>query len=182
MVDPQNFNCPMCGQVDRVEKVSAIVGAGTSSGLYGGHTSSIGLMAGVSQTALSQKLSPPSRPVYDSPWGTGTKVSIGILIVMAGMDIIFTATANPPESASQLLSSLFFLLLFLVPLILIISSKSRTAQRRKAQYDAAIPIYTAAYKKWNELYYCGRNDVVFILGQARTCVPASEMSQLLYKP
>lgn len=36
-----------------------------------------------------------------------------------------------------------------------------------------------AMKRWNNLYYCKRDDVVFILGQ-NSSIPADSMMDLLY--
>lgn len=74
MLNRQNYACPLCGQIDRVEKVSALVGAGTARGFYGGNTSG-NMMTGISQTNLSKKLSPPIKPVYTAPWG-GCSISV----------------------------------------------------------------------------------------------------------
>src|SRR5579859_491109 len=69
------LQCPLCGRVDRVEKVTSVYQAGSSTGNYSGKTTGVGSaggklvvmngrteLSGVQQSWLSQKLTPPDSP------------------------------------------------------------------------------------------------------------------------
>lgn len=77
---------------------------------------------------------------------------------------------------------IFVLLIFFLRVIIIVWRKLVVSAARQAYVDAELPRWERAMKKWNELYYCVRNDVVFIPDNSLVCKPASEMSQLLYMP
>lgn len=180
MANAQPFACPLCGLVDRVEKVSSLVGSGTLAGFYTGSTSGTGLMAGVSQTALSQKLASPSRPFYDSPYGTGTKFSIGLFGFLTLVSFIALITTQSYRSQSyEAPLWIAEIIIWGTILALIIFFKQRTANKRRRHFEAAMPLYREAYKRWDQLYYCARNDVVFIPGKRYACVPSSQMSSLI---
>ncbi len=193
--NPQNYNCPQCGQVDRVEKVSALLRAGTSAGLYSGTASGSGLVAGMSYTALSQKLSPPIEPIYQSPWG-GCSVTITAGLVIWNIAFIVWVCLGLSQSPTvvEALSHgnldywRTFIIIIGVGLIgwvimaAIISTKNRTASERGTHFATEYPRWERAIARWNELYYCSRNDVVFIPGKPNTCVPINEMQKLLYRP
>lgn len=192
MTNQQNYNCPQCGQVDRVEKVSALVGAGTSAGLYGGPALGSNVLVGASQTAMSQKLSPPTKPSYQSPWGcvssfvTGVGICLGtIFLIILFVQLQRASSAGIPIDSRFLTNLMIFLAMLITPFIisfLIIILKATTAKQRKITFETEYPRWQHAIAKWNELYYCARNDVIFIPGKPQDCVPVSQMSKLLYKP
>src|SRR2546430_8278484 len=86
------ISCPTCGKDDQVQKVTAIVAAGThlghNSGTYSGGTYYSG--GGYSYDAggyssssfgmsnLAIRLAPPPEPKYQSPWGC---LSVSAMIV-----------------------------------------------------------------------------------------------------
>lgn len=187
MAKQQNYNCPQCGQIDRVEKVSALVGAGTAAGIYTGNTSGSGVIASISQTALSQKLSPPTKPTYQNPWGCASVffTVVGIFFGIIALIVAFSPVgyqATPPLSFWDLIQiTLVIVVPFSIPII-IIALKAKTAQQRKITFDTDYPRWQHAIINWNELYYCARNDVVFRPGKPQDCVPVSQMAKLLYKP
>lgn len=187
MQHAQNFACPRCGQVAPVAKVSALVAGGTSAGVFAGPTSGVGYtygnqggyttLAGVSQTALSQKLSPPVRPFYDNPYGTGTKISIVLLGLLTITSLYFLVSLPLAQGVWLGMPGLIF---YGGILAWILIYKSNAAKKRHAQVDAAMPGYKVACRRWDELYYCQLNDVVFVPGKPGACVPSSEMSRLLH--
>nr|HET6901534.1 hypothetical protein [Ktedonobacteraceae bacterium] len=189
MANLQTYKCPQCGQIDRVEKVSALVGAGTAAGLYTGNTSGSGVIAGISQTALSQKLSPPTKPTYQNPWGcvssfiTGMGIFIGTASLIGIISVLQQGfSAGRRIDSSDWVGIMQFLSVIFIPLIisvLIIVVKAKTAQQRKITFAIEYPRWQHAMINWNELYYCARNDVVFRPGKPQDCVPVSQMAKLL---
>lgn len=52
-------------------------------------------------------------------------------------------------------------------------------QRRVAETEAELPRWERAREKWNQLYYCTRDDVVFVAG--KRAAPSVEMLNYLYE-
>ena len=52
-------------------------------------------------------------------------------------------------------------------------------QRRVAETEAEIPRWERAMEKWQQLYYCTRDDVVFVAG--KRAAPSAEMLNYLYE-
>jgi hypothetical protein len=186
--NPQDYSCPKCHQMDTVQKVSSVVSAGTATGTYAGPTSAVGYssgnqggystmsgyttLAGTSQTSLAQRLSCPPRPTYKSPWGFWSICFLIIVGIPALTGTIFSF------GSEQVLYGFFWLIL----VVLVIWYKQHEASKRRAKVEAETPRWELAYQRWNELYYCSRNDVVFMprwAGVAQACVPTSEMLRLL---
>ncbi len=92
--------CPKCNHLDMIQKVSAVYSTGIATGTYagpsGGLATTIGsgkpaivggytLLHGSSQTALSHKLAPPSKPEYKSP----RDISGGLVLLGVSLLILF---------------------------------------------------------------------------------------------
>jgi len=52
-------------------------------------------------------------------------------------------------------------------------------QRRVAETEAELPRWERALEKWKQLYYCTRDDVVFMAG--KRAAPSAEMLKYLYE-
>ncbi len=57
----------------------------------------------------------------------------------------------------------------------------RTYQRRKVEFAQQRELWQGAMHKWNQLYYCTRDDGVFIPGQSQLA-PAAHMMDFIYRP
>jgi hypothetical protein len=179
---PNIFQCPLCGMTDTVTKVSSIVEAGTTS--HSAHHTTVytrgfsvrgigtGSSSGTSATHLATKLSPPSLPQFFPPGASCLIIGGTILIVVLGLPIAFL---------SLLAGNLFLGIIFLVPSVIypayIIIGSIRTSIIRKNR----LPTWQKAMATWDTLYYCARNDVVFVPGSPTQCVPSSQMSILLFQ-
>jgi hypothetical protein len=64
--------------------------------------------------------------------------------------------------------------------VIVIIAKVNEAKARKEWVAFANPRWQGARRLWNELYYCARNDIVFLPGEQNAYAPASEMERLLY--
>lgn len=98
------LDCPECQQMNRVQKVSAIVSASSTSGVYAGFADGVGYssngpvymneyiaLSGNSQTSLGRLLSPPPRPTYNRSFSFLSVLALGILwivLVIALVDFI----------------------------------------------------------------------------------------------
>lgn len=52
-------------------------------------------------------------------------------------------------------------------------------QRRVAETEAELPRWERALEKWNQLYYCTRDDVVFVAG--KRAAPSADILKYLYE-
>ncbi|GHO95205.1 hypothetical protein KSF_052530 [Reticulibacter mediterranei] len=184
---PEDFTCPICKQIDRVEKVSAVYEAGTSIGAYSGGTVGVGMaggvvgvgvaqtnMTGMSQTNRSLRLAPPPQPQL--PQGEGCGVGL-LLFLCFAVGLVGLGMALADNSERLIGAALFTVCTAgFVSLLVVLGRKSRI---KKAEHAQQIVRWQQAVANWERLYYCGRNDVVFIPGNSETCVPAYELYKLL---
>lgn len=163
------YRCPQCGLSDRVVRAT-----------------------------VSDRVSPPvlhlgDPQVYEGPWGC---FSIGFVIVSVVAFLFFSfvfvgnlsiPNGNPWEGPGQF----FLVTLALVVIAVFVTihhvQKANTTQAEVTRYNAELQIQNEATQKRyqqdqdvyeNKLYYCGRDDVVFILGRTDTCIPASQIEHL----
>ena len=194
--------CPNCSRNDRVEKVSAIMnwqtskqvgsmpitqvqsdgqGRISSSTTYRNFTST-------ERTVLAQRLSPPQQPSVGPDWGV--ILIVGSIFICG---LVFTCSlcvgSTFGSQTNSLVTSLF--LCFGLPLLVdvfiligaMILSKKLSADHKKRLIQCAtvdIPIWQHAMDRWNQLYYCYRDDVVFIPNERRS-VPIEQMRNLIYQ-
>jgi hypothetical protein len=185
----EDFICPVCKQIDRVEKVSVVHAAGTSTGAYSGGTVGIGVaggtiglggahtnLTGMSQTNLSQRLAPPAPP--PPPEGAGCFVG-GLLFLLLIAGMVGLETALTTEISNTRLIAAAVVVACAAGFAGIITITSRSARVKKAKHAEQVARWQQAIMNWERLYYCGRNDIVFIPGMAESCVPAYELYKLL---
>jgi hypothetical protein len=179
-MDPyiNSFHCPLCHSIDAVTKVSSIVDGGSATSVgYHATGRSYGTSVTTSTTALARKLSPPSLPrppiAAAGSVGFGAALLLGVGLFMAGVGywMITTPGSTGPGSG----------FLFLVPglgfiayLLLAVIVTAIIRQKKRPGWQRAIEI-------WDHLYYCARNDVVFLPGSSpERAVSSSQMTKLLY--
>lgn len=164
------MECPVCHQLDQVQKVSAIVSSGTSNtsstgeGLtigseMGGHA--MGGAVGVTnfktksrqQSVLADVLSPPEKQKYDStPWKVSGAMATIFLLFLPG--------------AYSLLS-----VFFVIAILYLYDKKSSAFNNNN------LPHYKLLLDRWNHTFYCHRCDVAFYPGVA--FIPAGNLSSML---
>ncbi len=183
--------CPNCNRNDRVEKVSAILSGQTHTvtgtrPVTDVYTDSEGKVRSstsyesytTTQTSvLAQRLSPPLKP---SAGGTcGSVIVTLFLVVVAGPIMIFQIglpIAFLDSGGSQLICAFPA---FIVGALLIwagvkfYQKSSADYKKRVAQLEAVdLPRWGHAMERWNKLYYCYRDDVVFIPGDGKSATTA----------
>jgi hypothetical protein len=144
--------CPECEKDDMIQKVSAMYSSGIST-----------------FTPLAQKLAPPAEPQKPSPIGCMTILSATILSMLGGTfcQLIF---------GNDIFSSIVGIVVFVWFLVF---SERNVAKKREA-YNALMPLWTQRKAKWNELYYCARNDCVFYPNEGKA-ISADSMNELIYR-
>jgi hypothetical protein len=187
--------------VDQVQKVSAVVSAGISTSLYAGENVGVAdsfdahghrvvrtnlaldsALMGSSQTVLSQRLAPPPQPVYEeSSWSGGAVAVVGLCIACAACIGAPTVAnlSNGPLNAGGWFTLLFAMALILTPIAIIARQMLKEDKRRLAVIARLYPRWQAATVKWDHLYYCSRDDVVFLPG-TQQMASANEMMRFLY--
>ena len=166
-----SVNCPRCGQIDTVRKVSAVVASDTSTGSFAGPTFGGGyafgkqggptvgggytrLSGGVS-TILSQKLTPPAQPEQQGiAWGWW---------VVLGLTSLLTLSSTFDSEASvlgRIAGALFFGGVSTVMGCVL----WQVFQGRKTAFEQAQLKWERATSKYEKLYYCQRCDGVYLPG------------------
>lgn len=165
------LNCPKCGQVDMVQKVSTIYFGGiTTTSLSGpsvGGAVSIGegqasvgggltTLKGGSQSLLSNRLAPPPQP---SAEGTHvTLICAAIAFLCIGSLLFIRGFVNSDEESFGIITG--GLALFSIG-IAICGISYNAVKEGKREAKLRISQWEKAMTRWNELYFCARDDGVF---------------------
>lgn len=179
-----SFVCPVCGDASQVQKVSAIVRAGTSTHAYegswagsvytfgeGGGPSVLGgysRVEGGSQTELSRWLSPPAEPTAafrPSWWAIG-----GLVIGALGLLVSLT----DPTAAGDF--GFWFVVTAVAGYFVYRAWQRYEQQRQRAA--AEHPAWERAMVRWEQLFYCFRCDRVFTPGDDASAPPHAMMAFL----
>lgn len=156
--------CPKCGRIDRVQKVTAVVAAGISTGL-----------GGTRSVLMSQRLAPPDRPEVRSTFG-----ALYFVLVISATVVGLGAIVNPHVFAA-LRVGVPVPLLFLGTAVLATAWALLARVRRHARVRWERAHWETAIARWYDLYYCGRDDGVYLPGQSEL-VSVELMNVLLYAP
>jgi len=167
--NPQDrYRCFRCGLSDRVEKAE-----------------------------VSQRIESPRPPVfgtplvYQSPWGcfSGGFVFLSfvafLFLLVAYIANASSLIGNPQDILPSLLVSLFFSIIA-VFVVIHHTQKAKNDRIEVARVNAeqsnrnkvVQKVYDHEKYIYDQLYYCGRDNVVFILEKPETCVPVSEVERL----
>jgi hypothetical protein len=153
MSDMPLLNCPRCDMIDDVQKAS-----GMPSG----------------------QLSPPAQPQLERASNANATIAVGglALIVLCAFlpAIVLAGLANQTGIvvAGLLVALAISALAMTVPAL----QARASDERAKAVWQVEHTRWEAAMEKWDELYYCWRDDVVFIPGSP-SAVPAASMWDIL---
>ena len=179
--------CPQCNRNDRVQKISAILASHHNSGLI-------------------QILSPPSRPtlppqpiLVEKPFKSALEtITVSSALGLFGLfciGLVFSGIGN--DQGSECLVFPLGIFLCIVAIVNMYKNLYREPSLRKkgreeynrnlakwkvlAQYqNIAIDEWTRFMQHWDKLYYCSRDDCVFI-PNTNTFAPSSSMIEYLKK-
>ncbi|MHB8278484.1 MAG: zinc ribbon domain-containing protein [Candidatus Humimicrobiaceae bacterium] len=157
-IKKNNIYCPLYHHIDNISKVSAVYSSGVSEGRYSGtaisyiapfssnESSSIAVtpvsMGGFNITDLSRRLAPPPQPMYPSQ----ALFVVFLILACLSFPLCFLFGIGIPFLA------------ILVPLTVWQGTKNSNKTKETKEY---LPIYEKAMLRWNKLYYCFRDDIVF---------------------
>lgn len=186
---PRNA-CPECHKNDKVEKVSAIVNrdtvqiSGSSQSTstyvdrngYTRHETSDNPFSGVQQSNLAARLSPPAKPEAK---GACLRYLLYLpVLLLGGACFAMLTVAGPSQSGKTMAGvGMLVVILLLVWITLSIRNINRKAKEKQAQEMVR---WNKAVARWEQLYYCHRDDVLFVPGQSET-IPVQSMLDYLYR-
>ncbi|MBJ3812074.1 hypothetical protein [Streptomyces flavofungini] len=174
--------CPECQLNDRVAKVSAIVAAGTSTttgsttgwspGISADGDFTFSLPFGSSDQVTATELSRKLRLAEERGDGADAFGAFLFFALSTGLVVLFAWGVGEPDfkastAAVVLLSALGCLTLSVM--LAVIHDKSSQRAKERNQRARAV---------WETLYYCQRDDVVYVPRQPSRCVPSDRMSDL----
>jgi hypothetical protein len=125
-------------------------------------------------TGLAVLLAPPAEPTYESPWGCGS-IGLALLCVVDLVGILFITASGGGAGLNLLLVNGGFWGAVLVAVVW--TRLSQTAERQSTIPERHAK-WTKAMLRWDASYYCHKDGVVFVPGQAGT-VPAPEFPAIM---
>jgi hypothetical protein len=181
--------CPLCKRNDRSEKVSAILKnqTGQSEGVVPqqrvyqdskGHsyTQTVNVPVTTVHTSdlaryLASPLPPPAVPIKSG--GINFLLLFSIIVMFIGIILLFK---------SNFVLGIIFALIAVGGFFLWRSSR-RKAQEKTRQQQSDInngyKKWKQAISRWEKLYYCGRDDIIFIPGE-KTSASVADMFAYIY--
>ena len=151
----ERLACPQCGQVDRVQKVSAAYRGG--------------------QTVLS----PPVEPLLAATPGSLESLFTGcgyvwLSLMGPGLLLVGLIGLSNPDNFLFVLTAIVGLG-FTLLLVADLRRRPRAMRQRVADRER----WEKATNRWVQLYYCARDDGVFIPGET-SFIPIDKMQAFLY--
>jgi hypothetical protein len=214
----QAYHCPMCGQSDKVEKVSAIrqrdvqqISGTTRQWVSekdgGGYWTTVPV-SGTQVTELARKLTPPAKPGYSpscwwvalpflllvwawvivpfAPISRRMKFALGGMVLAIGFLTLIASSSQTTINQGQpspiaIGASCIGVTLAVAAFVVYFIGLNEETASRKARIEATeLPRWQKAMEKWNELFYCSRDDCVFD-PQTRESSSINNMQELLYR-
>ena len=167
--------CPVCRRNDRTDKVSSVVRRETGQ--------AVALGAGgvfAFQTALSKALAVPEPPRAE-PWTQLLRRTVRAWLFLAGVTAVVMLAPLPdllglPSSlmAAALIAAIGWFG-FVSPVL-----SGRRLNLAKQAARRQLPLWAQARERWSRLYYCSRDDVVFVANEER-CESPEQLLDLLYR-
>ena len=188
------MDCPKCHRIDNVSKVSAILQGGTHqiNGQIPMPTTydSDGWSTGTSyksyhatqQSSLASRLTPPSKPSLGVDWLFGLFLAT---VIFFGPQVCMSLFAFAPSSwADKPITFLSRILIFVAGFAMAVFPVGAFFlwQKNKKTKDAKdlekIKLWERSIRRWEQLYYCSRDDCIFVPGE-NSAFPISEMLQVI---
>jgi hypothetical protein len=200
MVSNQRVVCPKCQRSDNVQKVTAIVTQGTRvieerGGIdidtdYGMDVLPL-TYSSVTRSKLARKLAAPEKPLQTRSYGCIaalfiSRLGAGLVVCAMLMGVFFCSfpfLAATYAQNNSLFIGIFIAGFGIIGLVLFSSIRAvlrqtRLTSEQRNSYDAKVQAWEDSYKRWQQLYYCFRDDGVFLPSQS-SFVPVNQMSDYL---
>lgn len=154
-----SLDCPSCGRVDKVEKVSAVY---RQSSAHGG----ISVI-----TELGRALSPPQPPQRHGVWGCFTIGLVILGLISVGEALLAFVGWMPDDQ--HVASEAFVIGVIIIGCVLLINTFRGVVIG--ASHNARVSRWRESQRKWEAMYYCSRCDGVFTQGST-FLIPTSSIS------
>ncbi|MBE2266701.1 MAG: hypothetical protein IAE80_00620 [Anaerolinea sp.] len=166
-------------------------GLGVATSEHGGEL--VGMMgSATSRSVLAARLAPPVKPVQAFGYGwvgvfLFSRIGLGLFMLTLILAIVAcsfpilvgTYRENPALVLIPILGVTVFVALLLRWIIVSLMREVRKTRDDRAGYPAEVAAWERAFARWKELYYCIRDDGVFLPDRA-VLVPSAQMKQYLY--
>ncbi|MBI3738249.1 MAG: hypothetical protein HY258_04290 [Chloroflexi bacterium] len=147
------------------------------------------ILAGQSGTLLAQRLLPPAKPIPPTqpklPMRRTQIISSIVASSILGLLALWVIFGTKFDVLT-LCSGVALIIVAIIPTL----REVWLQEKRKTEYnnwrqavqgqDKAVKVWNLILQSWNQLYYCARDDCVFVLG-AKTFAPSSIMTEYLHK-
>ena len=173
--------CPNCGSANQIQKVSSIVASGVSTSVsssFGtvGFGGDMGFTVSRTRTRMSsilaQRLAAPQAPTFDKSTAFFLALIgfsclfLSLCLFFSSISVLSPASATEYEPASVPLCLFFssisvLSLLFIPGGIFFFYMAWKNNEVEVTNYNNAVARYRENYYRWNELYFCHRDDLVF---------------------
>lgn len=182
-VSATSTEAKIAGDHQYYSRTSDYVGRGESAGKI--HTSSVTSINTVEASDLAKKVARPPRP--SDPALPGSSVPEWFLVVsmvISGIIAYLSVEATYSLHKSVLLGFVIGIVVFgvFVMLVAFLGGKAGFDERykksqveyevQKRQFARAIAEWEEANKRWEKMYYCYRDDVIFVPGEELTARPS----------
>lgn len=128
----------------------------------GGHPQFVQRLAAMAATGNAPAYAAkPVEPTYSQPWGLG---SIGWVAFWVIGVLLRMSNENPYQMSQNYspASLLFYLAILVGP---VIWWKETERRRRRTAFMRAHPLWQAAMKRWNLVYWCSKCGIEFVPGE-----------------
>jgi hypothetical protein len=188
------FSCPICNEIDRVAKVSSIYSSGTSTTSYSGSAISFSIPFSSKESSslsytpfsvdsntvsdLSKKLAPPPEPRKKSSgclFAFLIYLLIGLIPWGIVMPCIFLSEKDKIISLIIIPPIVSFTISFLIIRFII-----KRRRYLNLSYETEIENYEKLIPRWQKLYYCFRDDVVFN-PENKKLTSADQINKMIYE-
>ncbi len=200
MASNQQVVCPKCQRSDSVQKVMAIVAGGTKvieerGGIdidteYGMDVIPL-TYSSVARSNLARKLAAPERPLQTRSYGCVAALFItrlGVALVVSVILVSLFFCSFPFLAATYAQNNALFIGILIAGFGIIGLSlfssiragwrQAHSTSEQRNSYDARVQAWEDSYERWQQLYFCFRDDGVFLPGQS-SFVPVNQMSDYL---
>jgi hypothetical protein len=200
MSSNQQVVCPKCQRSDNIQKVTAIVTQGTKVIVERGGIdidTNYGMdvipltYSSVARSNLARKLAAPEKPLQTRSHSCVAALFItrlGVTLVVSVILVALFFCSFPFLAATYAQNNALFIGILIAGFgiigLLLLSSiragwrQARSTSEQRNFYDARVQAWEDSYERWQQLYYCFRDDGVFLPGQS-SFVPVNQMSDYL---
>jgi hypothetical protein len=168
-------SCPICHRDDAIQKVSEIVSSGIT---LGGEASGV-----YSMTDLGRILARPEEPKlsFGHGWGKyGCMIPFALFILfwaVSGLIVLSVLLVNIEIRAIPRVLT-YFAIFGCVPIFLafgvavfIFTVQGKVDRKDAVEYSTDHPRWQKAIEKWDTLYFCYRDEIVFDPATQEICQP-----------